>query len=136
MRDQWPDGRFWFGFDDDLWFVDDHPFTPRHAVTQGSATTVHSWVFAQVGPRFGEGHPALTWFPRYLLELARAWSHDPERPLWLQEVGAPRTHVPDASAAAFLTTTMASLASTRGLEAVTWWCSHDVSAQLLSLIHI
>ena len=125
MRDQWPDGRFWFGFDDDLWFVDDHPFTPRHAVTQGSATTVHSWVFAQVGPRFGEGHPALTWFPRYLLELARAWSHDPERPLWLQEVGAPRTHVPDSSSAAFMTTTMASLTSTPGLEAIT-----------LSLIHI
>ena len=131
MTNQWPEGQFWFGFDDDLWFVDDHPFIPRHAVTQGSATTVHSWVFAQVGPRFGKGHSALTWFPRYLLELARAWSPDPERPLWLQEVGAPRTHVPDASAAAFLTTTMASLASTRGLEAVTWWCSHDVSAQLL-----
>lgn len=131
MTEQWPEGRFWFGFDDDLWFVDDHPFIPRHAVIQGSATTVHSWVFSQVGPRFGNGHSALTWFPRYLLELARAWSPDPQRPLWLQEVGAPRTHVCDAEAAEFMTTTMASLASTPGLEAVTWWCSHDVSRDLL-----
>ena len=120
MRDQWPDGRFWFGFDDDLWFVDDHPFTPRHAVTLGSSTTIHSWVFAQVGPHFGEGHPALTWFPRYLLELARAWSPDPHRPLWLQEIGAPRSHVPDDRAADFVTSSLASVATTPSLEAVTW----------------
>ena len=88
-------------------------------------------MFAQVGPHFGEGHPALTWFPRYLLELARAWSPDPHRPLWLQEIGAPRSHVPDDRAADFVTSSLASVATTPSLEAVTWWCSHDVSDQLL-----
>lgn len=127
----WPGARGWFGFDDDLWFVDDHPFVPRQAVTRGATTTVHSWVFAQVGPRYGAGHPALTWFPRYLLELTRAWCPDPTRGLWLQEVGAPRTHVPDESAADFLTATLRAVAPTPGLEAVTWWCSHDVDPALL-----
>lgn len=127
----WPDGTHHHGFDDDLWFVDKHPFTPRHAVTRGAATTVHSWVFAQVGPRYGAGHPALTSFPRYLLELARAWSPDPARPLWLQEVGAPRTHVADEDAATFVSATIDAVVDTPGLEAVTWWCSHDVDRSLL-----
>lgn len=126
----WPDGGCFSGFDDDLWFADEQPFTPRHAVTRGAATTVHSWVFGQVGPRFGERHPALTLFPRYLLELARAWSPDPDRPLWLQEIGAPRTCVSDEDAPAFLAGTLDAVRDTPGLEAVTWWCSHDVSPDL------
>ncbi|MFT3888505.1 MAG: hypothetical protein QM713_10135 [Arachnia sp.] len=131
LEQAWPEGRHHHGFDDDLWFVDQHPFTPRHAVTRGAATTVHSWVFAQVGPRYGAGHPALTAFPRYLLELARAWSPDPTRPLWLQEVGAPRTHVPDETAPAFVSATIDAVIDTPGLEAITWWCSHDVNRDLL-----
>ncbi len=127
----WPEGAHHHGFDDDLWFVDAHPFTPRHAVTRGAATTVHSWVFAQVGPRYGAGHPALTSFPRYLLEIARAWSPDPTRPLWLQEVGAPRTHVSDDAAADFVSSTIDAVLDTPGLEAITWWCSHDVNRSLL-----
>ena len=127
----WPSGAHHHGFDDDLWFVDEHPFTPRHGVTRGAATTVHSWVFAQVGPRYGAGHPALAAFPRYLLELARAWSPDPKRPLWLQEVGAPRTHVSDAEAAGFVSDTIDAVLDTPGLEAITWWCSHDVNRSLL-----
>lgn len=131
LEEAWPLGRHHHGFDDDLWFVDEHPFTPRHGVTKGASTTVHSWVFSQVGPRYGEGHPALTSFPRYLLELARAWSPDPTRPLWLQEVGAPRTHVPDADAADFVNATIDAVVDTPGLEAITWWCSHDVNRALL-----
>lgn len=127
----WPAGRHHHGFDDDLWFVDAHPFTPRHAVTRGAATTVHSWVFAQVGPRYGAGHPALAAFPRYLLELGRAWTPDASRPLWLQEVGAPRTHVADAQAASFVSDTIDAVIGTPGLEAITWWCSHDVNRDLL-----
>ena len=131
LEQSWPEGRHHHGFDDGLWFVDAHPFTPRHAVTRGVATTVHSWVFAQVGPRYGAGHDALTSFPRYLLELARAWSPDPGRPLWLQEVGAPRTHVSDDAAAGFVSDTIDAVIGTPGLEAITWWCSHDVDRTLL-----
>lgn len=94
LEGQWPEGRHHHGFDDDVWFVDAHPFTPRHAVTRGAYTTVHLWVFSQVGPHFGAGHPALSAFPRYLLELARAWSPDADRAVWLQEVGAPTSPTP------------------------------------------
>ena len=131
LEEAWPEARHHHGFDDGLWFVDTHPFTPRHAVTRGASTTVHSWVFSQVGPRYGAGHPALTSFPRYLLELGRAWSPDPERPIWLQEVGAPRSHVGDDAAPGFVSDTIDAVIGTPGLEAITWWCSHDVDRGLL-----
>lgn len=131
LEEAWPDGSHHHGFDDDLWFVDEHPFTPRHAVTLGAATTIHSWVFTGVGQRYGSGHQALTAFPRYLLELARAWSNDPDRGLWLQEIGVPRSHITDADAPAFTTATLDAIVDTPGLEAITWWCSHDVDRSLL-----
>jgi len=130
-REAWRDGEHVHSFDDDLWFVDDHPFTPAQAVGQGDLTTVHSWVFVTAGPRFGAGHPALVNFARYLLDLANAWSPEPQRRLWLQEVGAPSTHVPVDDAPGFLRDTLLGVADTPNLEAVTWWCSHDVSRQLV-----
>lgn len=134
-REEWPQAQLTHSFDDDLWFDDAHPFQPVHAATLGDATTVHSWVFMQVGPRYGQGHPALTLFARYLVELARAWG-PPRRPVWLQEVGAPCTHVPAEAAPDFLRQTIAHLTGLDGypaapdLTAITWWCSHDVSRDL------
>ncbi|WP_172191786.1 glycoside hydrolase 5 family protein [Actinomyces faecalis] len=134
-RQEWEDGCLTHSFDDDLWFDDSHPFGPEHAASLGDLTTVHSWVFMQVGPRYGEGHPALALFARYLVELARAWGA-PGRKVWLQEVGAPVTHVPASTAPDFLRETIAHLTGLDGqpaaqdLTAVTWWCSHDVSREL------
>ncbi|MDO4899733.1 hypothetical protein [Actinomyces sp.] len=133
-REEWATGTLTHSFDDDLWFDDTHPFIPAHAML-GDMTTVHAWIFMQVGPRYGSGHPALPLFARYLVELARAWG-GPERAIWLQEVGAPITHVPAAAAPAFVTDTIAHLTGLDGtpaapnLEAITWWCSHDVSPEL------
>ncbi|OKL53629.1 hypothetical protein BSZ39_08565 [Bowdeniella nasicola] len=126
----WSDGAHHHSFDDDLWFVDDHPFTPELATTLGAQTTVHSWIFMQVGPRFGRLHPALPAFARYLCELAAAWSPDPLRPIWLQEVGAPHTWIDDVDAPAFVTDTIRAVADLPQLSAITWWCSHDVSREL------
>lgn len=134
-REEWPGAQLTHSFDDDLWFDDGHPFQPVHAGTFGDVTTVHSWVFMQVGPRYGQGHSALTLFARYLVELARAWSA-PDRPIWLQEVGAPSTHVPAEDVPAFVSETIGHLTgldgrpAAKGLEAITWWCSHDVSREL------
>lgn len=134
-RQAWPEARLTHSFDDDLWFDDTHPFQPAHAVGLGDATTVHSWVFMAVGPRYGPGHPALTLFARYLVELARAWGGS-GRPIWLQEVGAPSTHVAPEEAPGFVEQTIAHLTGldghppAPGLEAITWWCSHDVSRDL------
>ncbi|SPT53720.1 Endo-beta-mannanase [Actinomyces bovis] len=134
-RDAWPQGVLTHSYDDDLWFDDTHPFEPAHAVGLGDLTTVHSWVFMQVGPRYGAGHPALHLFARYLVELARAWG-GAGRGIWLQEVGAPNNWVPPVEAPEFVQQTVASLVeAAQGpvpeLEAITWWCSHDVDRELV-----
>lgn len=126
----WPEGDHNHCYDDDLWFVDDHPFTPELATHYGAHTTVHSWVFMQVGPRFGYRHPALTAFARYLCELAVAWSADPSRPIWLQEVGAPHTWVHEEDIPEFVIDTIRNVATLPQLDTITWWCSHDVSSTL------
>ncbi|WP_166353178.1 glycoside hydrolase 5 family protein [Phytoactinopolyspora limicola] len=125
-----PGGLHCHSFDDDVWFRDDSAVTPDHAVRHGDVTTVHSWVFTGVSKRYAYPHPAYGWFARYLVELAAAWSPDPARPVWLQEVGAPVPHVPAASVAEFTEQTMTNLVSSPELWGVTWWCSHDVDRTL------
>lgn len=133
-KESWPDGVHVHCHDDDLWFDDTQPFLPQHAVTKGDMTTVHSWVFGRIGPRFGKDAKELPWFARYICELAAAWG--PGRPLWLQEIGAPENYVTPDKATDFLTQTVDILMGdsgggvTPGLQAITWWCSHDVSRDL------
>ena len=112
------------------WFVDSCPVTPRHAATLGDATTVHSWVFVAVAHLFPQGHPARTLFADYLVQLADAYSNDPARPIWLQEIGAPHPAVPVDGAADFLEQSLLPVLDTPNLWGVTWWCSHDVSRKL------
>lgn len=129
-RDSYPTGLHTHSYDDDLFFDPTHPFIPAHAVNHGDVTTVHSWVFGHLGPHVGKDHPWLPLFARYLCELAVAWSHDPARPVWLQEVGAPSTHVSPEHSGRFVTETLENLMGLEQLWGVTWWCSHDVSREL------
>ncbi|QOQ38074.1 glycoside hydrolase 5 family protein [Trueperella pecoris] len=136
-RTVWPEGTHVHTHDEDLWFDNTHPFTPAAAVNAGDLTTVHSWVFGRVGPRLGAGAPELEWYSRYLCELAAGWSADPDRGVWLQEIGSPSNYVDPADAAGFLTANIDRLLGAEGggtapnLQAITWWCSHDVSRNLV-----
>lgn len=125
-----PGGLHTHSYDDDIFFDPTHPFTPELAVELGDVTTVHSWVFGRLGPHVGVDHPWLGLFARYLCELAVAWSPDPHREVWLQEVGAPITHVSAEKSGQFVTNTLDALLGLPGLWGITWWCSHDVSRRL------
>ncbi|QJC21085.1 glycoside hydrolase 5 family protein [Arcanobacterium buesumense] len=138
-RDVWPEATHVHTHDDDIWFDTGHPFDPESAVNFGDATTVHSWVFGKVGPRFGRGSSQLEWFSRYLCELADAWGRaygHIQRPVWLQEIGSPSNYVDPSDSAQFLTANIERLMGVHGggtapnLNAITWWCSHDVSRSL------
>lgn len=126
----WPDGRHTHSYDDELWFVDEHPFTPDLATQLSPTTTVHSWVFTGATTRLGNDHPDLARFGRYLVELAQAWSPDPTRPVWVQEIGAPTPSVSADQAPDYARRTLVELVGSPAVEAVTWWCSHDVSRSL------
>ncbi len=93
-------------------------------------TAVHSWVFDGTAQRHGPAGPATEQHAAYLVELSKAWAADPERPVWLQEVGAPAPHVPASRAAAFTAATARAALDCTHLWGLTWWCSHDVDRSL------
>src|SRR5699024_5554377 len=61
---------------------------------------------------------------------ARGFSPTVDRPLWLQEVGAPRSILGESDVPWFLRRTVETALDCPQLWGVTWWCSHDVSTEL------
>lgn len=115
---------------DAAWFMDDHAFTPDQSAQLGDATVVHSWIFDGTGQKYGPRSYEVEHRAEYYLELARGFSPAPERPLWLQEVGAPRNVLGEDDVAWFVTRTVETALDCPQLYGVTWWCSHDVSEEL------
>lgn len=115
---------------DAAWYLDDHPFTPAHSARIGAATAVHSWVFNGTAQRYGAKSTASEHHAAYMIELSKAWADAPDRPVWLQEFGAPAPHVPAEHAAEFTRATIANALDCTDLWGVTWWCSHDVDRAL------
>ncbi|MFT4293946.1 MAG: cellulase family glycosylhydrolase [Micropruina sp.] len=115
---------------DATWYDDTQPFTPSHAANLGDMTVVHSWVFNGTAQRYGPDAFETRAHARYLTELARAFQADPHRPVWVQEVGAPRNVLPEPTVVPFIEATVEHLADTPELFGITWWCSHDVSRSL------
>lgn len=115
---------------DAVWYMDDHGFTPAHASRLGAMTTIHSWIFNGTAQRYGGRSVAADRHAEYLIELSRAFATDPQRPVWLQEVGAPSNCLEPDEMPGFLEATLRSSVRTHNLWGVTWWCSHDVSREL------
>lgn len=111
---------------DAVWYLDGHPFTPAHASRAGALTSIHSWVFNGTAQRYGSRSFETDHHAEYLIELSRAFATDRDRPIWLQEVGAPLNCMTAEEAPGFLEATVRSAATTANLWGVTWWCSHDV----------
>jgi len=115
---------------DAAWYDDAQPFGPEHAADHGDATVTHSWVFNGAAGLHGALGAGSVRHGEYLLQLAAAWNRDPERPNWLQEVGAPTNVVAPADAASFTEQTIRHVLDAQHVLGVTWWCSHDVARSL------
>ena len=110
--------------------MDGHGFTPAHASRLGAMTTIHSWIFNGTAQRYGGRSVASDRHAEYLIELSRAFATDPDRVVWLQEVGAPSNCLTDDEMPGFLEATVRSAVRTENLWGITWWCSHDVGRDL------
>lgn len=117
-------------FDSRAWFDDDSPVLWEHATGIGDVTTVHSWVFTATEGLRDQADPSLAALADYQVQLAAAVADAPDRPVWLQEIGAPPPWVPADQAADFLTAAVTPTLDTPQFTGVTWWCSHDVSTAL------
>jgi hypothetical protein len=116
---------------DDAWYKPDHPFLPVDVVDLGELSTVHSWVFNGVSRLDGPLGPATLTHADYLVELAAATSADPDRPVWLQEIGVPGPDIPPGDQAEFTRRTVEFVVHNPALWGITWWSSHDIDRRLL-----
>jgi endo-1,4-beta-mannosidase len=116
---------------DDAFYASKHPFGAADAARLGDITSVHSWVFNGVSDVDGPLGPATLTHADYLVELAQAAADAVDRPVWLQEFGAPLPDIPASSAAEFTRATIEAVWHNPALFGITWWCSHDVNRGLL-----
>lgn len=115
---------------DDVWYADDHPFDPADVTSIGDLSSVHSWVFNGAARVDGPLGPATTTHADYLVELAAALGA-PGRGVWLQEVGAPAPEIVAGDVEPFVARTVRTARENPALWGLTWWCSHDLSRDLL-----
>lgn len=115
---------------DAVWYVDGHPFLPTHAANQGDVTAIHSWVFNGTAQHYGSLSQESVRHAEYLVELSKAFAHDPQRPVWLQEIGAPGNVVDPVDAPEFCEQSLDHVLDCSNLYGVTWWCSHDVDSSM------
>lgn len=93
-------------------------------------TVIHSWVFNGIAQGYGATSEECSSYALYLAELAKAFGKDSERPVWLQEVGAPENVLETDYTPEFCRKTVERAMDCRNLWGVTWWCSHDVPASM------
>ena len=118
-----------FSVNDGVWFLDGHPFTPVQSATKGDLTTIHSWVFNGIGQGYGARSEECYAYALYLAELAKAFGPD-DRPVWLQEVGAPENVLASEDTPEFCRRAVEKALDCPNLWGVTWWCSHDVPSSM------
>lgn len=115
---------------DASFYMDGHPFTPAHAAQIGDLTAIHSWIFNGTAQRYGGMSHESTHHAQYMSEVSRAFATDLDRPIWLQELGAPSNVLEPEQMPDFLESTVTNAMSIDNLWGITWWCSHDVSRKL------
>lgn len=131
-----PDGLHVAGVDHQPWLGDGSCFGRTELGRFGAASVVHSWVyFTGALERYGVDGLGTRQLARYLVEVARAFSADPTRPIWLQEIGVSTEWVPPQRLAGFAADLI-----TDALPAdpwgITWWCSHDIDRRFSNFVEL
>lgn len=80
--------------------------------------------------RYGPNGVGSLHLAEYCIELAKALHEDPARRVWLQEFGASSRWMPVEAIPGFSAATIANALDCDHLWGLTWWCSHDLNAEL------
>lgn len=115
------------GVDHQPWFAD-AAFSRRVLANSGAMTSVHAWIeFTGARALYGADGIGSLHLAEYCIELAKAYSENLARQVWLQEFGASSQWMPVDSIPDFAEIAMFHAACCSNLWGMTWWCSHDIS---------
>lgn len=126
-----PGGLHSVGMDHMPWLHEASAFGRSTLANTGAVTPVHSWIyFTGALERYGPDGTGTMHVAEYLLELAKAYQADVNRPVWLQEIGVSPDWLNAAQLEDFVVSSARVMRSVEGLWGVTWWCSHDIDRSL------
>ena len=132
-----PGGFHSVGMDHLPWLTDGIAFGRRNLANTGSVTPVHAWIFFTGAlARYGETGTGTAHLAEYMLELTKAFSDDPHRPVWLQEYGLAPGWMSESVRTEFITRATLASASVENLWGITWWCSHDIDRALGGFVNL
>ena len=114
------------GVDHRHWFAD-CGFSRRNLATSGQATVVHGYAyFTGALKRFGYSGVGTLHLLEYMIEFAYAYHENPQRSVWVEEVGASAEWMPEEFMPEYASQIVRNAAETGKAWGITWWCSHDL----------
>lgn len=118
------------GVDHNPWFGQ-QAFTRKALAKAGSATSLHTWVgFTGALQKFGNLSEETLSLAEFNIEFANAYAEQNDRPVWIQEFGAPVCWYKPDEAVRYVRETVLRAMRSRNLWGFTWWCSHDIERTL------
>ena len=114
------------GVDHNPWFKD--ASFSRHALSNlGQATSLHTWILFTGAMEISKtSEIPCTHLAEYSVELANAYSENPDRPVWIEEFGANKLWMPEEEMPWFAEQMIRNAATCKNTWGFTWWCSHDI----------
>lgn len=114
------------GVDHAPWMDDASPLSREFVTAASDIVSIHSWpLFTGALEAVGEDR---AWaVADYLAQIARATPGAAGKPLWIQELGVSERWLDGVDSADFAERMLRRAAAVPGVEAITWWASHDIS---------
>jgi hypothetical protein len=118
------------GVDHKPWFGD-ATFSRDALANSGALTSLHAWVGFSGAMRYYEPlDVGCTHLLEYCVELAKAYSHDPARPVWIQEFGATSAWMAVELIPELAERLIVNALSCEGVWGFSWWSSHEINREL------
>ena len=108
------------------WFSD-FSFSKKSLSNVGSVTSIHSWIlFTYAMELYKPLETGCIHLMEFGVELAKAYSDDVNRPVWIEEFGITKTWTDEKNIPEFIEKTIIETLSCGNVWGFTWWCSHDI----------
>ncbi len=108
-------------------FFREGTFSPEGLARAQDIISLHCWTFFTKAMQRGGGplSPQSVRLAAGMTALAKAYSNDPDKPVWIQEFGASQAWMERDVIPEFMERTIRSAAAA-GATWFTWWASHDI----------
>lgn len=114
-------------------WLTDAAFTRDTLATTGGASILHPYIyFSGALSLYGAMDTGCIHLLEYCVELAKAFSRTPDRPIWIQETGVSPSWMPEHLVPEHVENSVRSVVGCGNLLGITWWCSHDVDKTRLT----